>query len=107
MPIRILFLSRHGRIVVSLWLALRNPSGRWFGDTAVLSTAPDCGARWNVVLRDITASAACHILILAPIVHLPTRELNQNVVIIVDQSSRLFRIFPIPLFTYGVSANFL
>ena len=55
----------------------------------------------GTIVLDLTG----HILILGPIVHLPTADLQQNVVIIVDKSSRLFRIRQILLFTYGFLSN--
>jgi hypothetical protein len=39
MPIKNSVLSRHGRIVVSLWLALGRPTDAAASDTAVLSMA--------------------------------------------------------------------
>ena len=103
MPIRILFLSRHGRIVVSFWLALGNPFlGGRFGDTAVMSTTSVDARLGGTVQLDLTGQ----ILDLGPIVHLQTWLLNENVVIMVDQSSRLFRLAEILLFTYEFFTNF-
>ena len=76
----------------------------WFGDTAVLSDnfAKNVARLGGTVLLDLTGQ----ILILGPIVHLQTVDLDENVVIIVDLSSRLFRIRFILLFTYEFFTNF-